>query len=170
MPYVPRHIYYRHGSFEQHGTKNRSRYQWPRPRGGESSFVISSTIEGFSVRKGHGDLIADDRFLCVCQWAIGCSRSQKKEEKSAIKQKCHMTEEVNVRGPRVDWKDRRQEWEKDSDKLQKTGWGAEALKSCTRRANLLFEILVRYISAVCNPGVKGKNSVGILWIFFLLYL
>lgn len=31
----------------------------PGPRGGESSFVISSTMESVSVRKGHGDLIAD---------------------------------------------------------------------------------------------------------------
>lgn len=45
----------------------------------------------------------------------------KEEEKSAIKQKCQMTEEVNVWGPRVDWKERRQEWEKDCEKLQKTG-------------------------------------------------
>lgn len=45
----------------------------------------------------------------------------KKEKKSTIKQKCQVTEEVNVRGPRVDWKDRRQEWKKYSEKLQKTG-------------------------------------------------
>lgn len=73
------------------------------------------------MRKGHGDLIANDRFppcLSVSDWV---QSPPKEEEKSAIKQKCQMTEEVNVRGPRVDWKERRQERKKDCEKLQKTG-------------------------------------------------
>lgn len=108
------HVYYHHGSFGQRGTKNRSRYQWPRPRGG---FICSLLNDRRPFcEEGSWRFVSQDSFTNVCQRVMGGKNLGKEEDQ----QKCQMTEVVNASGPRVDRRDGEmlQKYEEDRSPLK----------------------------------------------------